>query len=68
MCVCHSLIPQLSVIFNLKVAYHGVPDKAYEVFVYALHSHYLSQNFVIPGLEDHNPAGKYKHMSVTSCN
>ena len=40
-----------------KVAYHGVPEKAYEVFVNALHTRYLEQGLVIPELEDHNPAG-----------
>ena len=49
-------------LLNLKIAYHGVPEKAYEVFVVALHSHYLKQNLVIPGLEDHNPAGEYVYM------
>jgi len=43
-----------------------VPEKAYEVFVVALHSHYLKQNLVIPGLEDHNPAGEYMYMYITS--
>ena len=41
----------------IQVAYHGVPEKAYEVFVNALHSCYLKQSLVIPDLEDHNPAG-----------
>ena len=36
------------------MAYHGVPDKAYEVFVFALTSQCLEQE--IPKLEDHNPA------------
>ncbi len=40
-----------------QVAYHGVPDKAYEVFVSALKSRYLEQGINIPELEDHNPAG-----------
>lgn len=39
------------------MAYHGVPDKAYEVFVNALQSTFLSQGIDIPPLEDHNPAG-----------
>ena len=34
-----------------------MPEKAYEVFVNALHSCYLKQSLVIPDLEDHNPAG-----------
>jgi hypothetical protein len=38
------------------VAYHGVPDKAYEVFVNALRSRYLQQRLIIPDLEDRNPA------------
>ena len=41
----------------IQVAYHGVPEKAYEVFVNALYSCYLKQSLVIPDLEDHNPAG-----------
>ena len=40
-----------------QVAYQGVPEKAYEVFVNSLHSCYLKQSLVIPDLEDHNPAG-----------
>jgi hypothetical protein len=39
-----------------KVAYHGVPEKAYEVFVNALQSTFLSQGVDIPPVEDHNPA------------
>ena len=42
---------------SLQVAYHGVPDKAYEVFVNALRSRYLQQRLIIPDLEDRNPAG-----------
>ena len=42
-----------------QVAYHGVPDKAYEVFVNALRSRYLQQRLIIPDLEDRNPAGLY---------
>ena len=40
-----------------KVAYHGVPEKAYEVFVDALQSAFLRQGVDVPPLEDHNPAG-----------
>ena len=42
-----------------QVAYHGVPEKAYEVFVNSLSSTFLSQGVDIPPLEDHNPAGMY---------
>ena len=46
-----------------KVAYHGVPEKAYEVFVDALQSAFLRQGVDIPPLEDHNPAGlSLKHI------
>jgi len=45
------------------VAYHGVPDKAYEVFVTALKSRYLEKGLIIPELEDHNPAGKAEILS-----
>ena len=41
-----------------QVAYHGVPEKSYEVFVNALQSTFLNQGVSIPPLEDHNPAGK----------
>ena len=42
-----------------QVAYHGVPEKAYEVFVTALRTRLLDQHhLVIPELEDHNPAGE----------
>ncbi len=41
----------------MQVAYHGAPEKAYEVFVNALTARYLEQGLVIPELEDHNPAG-----------
>lgn len=44
---------------HLKVAYHGVPERAYEVFVNALKARYLEMGFIIPELEDHNPAGMY---------
>ena len=39
------------------MAYHGIPEKAYEVFVNALKTRYLEQGLIIPELEDHNPAG-----------
>ena len=41
----------------VKIAYHGLPDKAYEVFVTALKTRCLEQGFIIPEVEDHNPAG-----------
>ena len=41
-----------------QVAYHGAPEKSYEVFVSALRARYLEQGLLIPSLEDHNPAGK----------
>ena len=47
-----------------QVAYHGVPEKAYEVFVNALQSTFLSQGVDIPPLEDHNPAGIYVYSTV----
>ena len=40
-----------------QIAYHGAPERAYEVFVQALKSRYKEKGFVIPQLEDHNPAG-----------
>ena len=42
---------------HTQVAYHGAPEKAYEVFVNALQRTFLSQELSIPPLEDHNPAG-----------
>ena len=42
----------------LQVAYHGIPEKAYEVFVNTLTTRFLDQGLVIPELEDHNPAGE----------
>lgn len=42
---------------DLQVAYHGAPEKAYEVFVSALRDRYLEQGLLIPSLGDHNPAG-----------
>jgi hypothetical protein len=47
---------RIVVLTDGKVAYHGVPEKAYEVFVDALQSAFLSQGVKIPLLEDHNPA------------
>ena len=42
----------------MQVAYHDVPDKAYEVFLGAITTRYLEQRLVIPSLvEAHNPAG-----------
>ena len=41
----------------VQVAYHGIPDRAYEVFVNALRDRYLESGLVIPSLQDHNPAG-----------
>ena len=48
----------------VQVSYHGVPDRAYEVFVNALTSRYLEQGLIIPSLEDHNPAGQSVSLSV----
>ncbi|CAI8009436.1 ABC transporter G family member 8 [Geodia barretti] len=47
---------RIVVLTDGKVAYHGVPENAYEVFVDALQSAFLSQGVKIPLLEDHNPA------------
>ena len=44
-----------------QVAYHGVPEKAYEVFVDALQSAFLNHGVKIAPMEDHNPAGPYIH-------
>ena len=44
---------------NSQVAYHGVPIKAYEVFITALKARYLERGFALPELEDQNPAGVY---------
>ena len=49
----------ISMLLSIQVAYHGVPEKAYEVFVNALQSTFLSQGVDIPPVEDHNPAGMY---------
>ena len=40
-----------------KIAYHGVPQKAYGFFVEALMSSFLRKNLVLPKIEEHNPAG-----------
>ena len=40
-----------------QIAYHGSPELAYEHFVQALKSRYKEKGYVIPQLEDHNPAG-----------
>ena len=56
--VCHC------VSVSIQVAYHGVPDKAYEVFVNALRSRYLQQRLIIPDLEDRNPAGQYIYIYI----
>ncbi len=42
-----------------QVAYHGAPEKAYEVFVSALRDRYLGNGLIIPSLGDHNPAGVF---------
>lgn len=39
----------------MKVAYHGAPEKAYEVFVSSL----LKKQLHYPSLKDQNPAGTY---------
>ena len=53
----------------LQVAYHGVPDKAYEVFVNGLRTRLYEQGLIIPSLEDHNPAGMYGtgNMNMYMC-
>lgn len=54
----------------MQVAYHDVPDKAYEVFLGAITSKYLEQRLVIPSLvEAHNPAGKFTFgvLIVNTC-
>lgn len=52
-----------------QVAYHGVPERAYEVFVTALKAHYLEKGLVIPELEDQNPAGGWFIMYIQQiCN
>ena len=44
---------------SLQVAYHGIPDKAYEVFVAAQKSSSLSKK--VAALEAKNPAGTHCH-------
>ena len=56
-CKNHGFCHVISLMAVRQVAYHGVPEKAYEVFVDALHSAFLSQGVKIPPVEDHNPAG-----------
>ena len=58
-CVSSEYENTFSMLLSTQVAYHGVPEKAYEVFVNALQSTFLSQGVDIPPLEDHNPAGFY---------
>ena len=51
--------PTSNDITQIQVAYHDVPDRAYEVFLSAVTTKYLEQGLVIPSLvEAHNPAGK----------
>lgn len=54
-----SIFPPLYQIHDLhtKVAYHGAPEKAYEVFVSAL----LAKKVDFLGLKDNNPAGNDQH-------
>ena len=40
-----------------NVAYHGVPQKAYNFFVEALMSEFLKQGLILPQLEEQNRAG-----------
>ena len=47
------------------MAYHDVPDKAYEVFLGAVTTKYLEQGLVIPSLvEAHNPAGQFNLVYI----
>ncbi len=41
-----------------KIAYHGVPQKAYGFFVEAAVNSFLHKNLSIPEIGEHNPAGK----------
>lgn len=52
----YHLFHKLILLTEGKIAYHGVPDKAYEVFVTALKTRCLEQGYIIPEVEDHNPA------------
>ena len=54
------------IISCLQVAYHGVPEKAYEVFVNALQTRYLELGLIIPELEDRNPAGNHGNYAITN--
>ena len=47
-----------------KIAYNGAPAKAYEVFVNALNTKYLSEGYIIPELENQNPAGQLTPVAV----
>ena len=47
----------ITTIIVAQIAYHGAPERAYEVFVQALRTSYNTKGFVLPQLEDHNPAG-----------
>lgn len=40
-----------------KIAYNGVPQKAYSFFVDALVHKFLDNGLLLPQLEEHNPAG-----------
>ena len=42
-----------------KIAYHGVPQKAYGFFVEAAVNSFLHKNLSIPEIGEHNPAGEY---------
>lgn len=58
------LLLLLLLTFALQVAYFGQPANAYEVCTTALKKKLASKNQVIPGLEDHNPAGVEICLSV----
>ena len=71
MCVLFSSLASLQgslllllLTFALQVAYFGQPANAYEVCTTALKKKLASKNQVIPGLEDHNPAGVEICLSV----
>ena len=55
-----------------KVAYHGVPQKAYGFFVEALMNKFLNRGLILPQLEEHNPAGNLESLlslfTVCRCN
>ena len=44
-----------------KIAYHGVPQKAYGFFVEAAVNSFLNKKLAIPEIGEHNPAGKSSH-------